>query len=88
MRGARKPKAAHSMLPEAKRTSTSGSTLLPDEPVIFLQLGQASFASGDTPAAIAAWERFLELAPDDASALLIQQQLELLKGDDRGGSSG
>jgi tetratricopeptide (TPR) repeat protein len=64
------------------------SSLLPDEPVIFLQLGQASFAAGDTPAAIAAWERFLELAPDDASAPLIQQQLELLKGDDRGGSSG
>jgi tetratricopeptide (TPR) repeat protein len=60
------------------------STLLPDEPVIFLQLGQASFASGDTEAAIAAWERFLELAPDDASAPLVQQQLELLKGQGNG----
>lgn len=60
------------------------STLLPDEPVIFLQLGQASFASGDTEAAIAAWERFLELAPDDASAPLVQQQLELLKSQGSG----
>jgi tetratricopeptide (TPR) repeat protein len=60
------------------------STLLPDEPVIFLQLGQASFASGDTEAAIAAWERFLELAPDDASAPLVQQQLELLKSQGNG----
>ncbi len=87
--GARRPKARAL---DASRSEADIyerlSTLLPDEPVIFLQLGQASFASGDTPAAIAAWERFLELAPDDASAPLIQQQLELLKGDDRGGSSG
>jgi tetratricopeptide (TPR) repeat protein len=60
------------------------STLLPDEPVVFLQLGQASFAAGDTKAAIAAWERFLELAPDDASAPLVQQQLELLKDQGNG----
>jgi tetratricopeptide (TPR) repeat protein len=60
------------------------STLLPDEPVVFLQLGQASFASGDTEAAIAAWERFLELAPDDASAPLVEQQLQLLKAQGNG----
>jgi tetratricopeptide (TPR) repeat protein len=60
------------------------SVLLPDEAVIFLQLGQASFASGDTQAAIKAWERFLELAPDDSSAPLIRQQLELLKGQGNG----
>jgi tetratricopeptide (TPR) repeat protein len=60
------------------------SVLLPDEAVIFLQLGQASFASGDTEAAIKAWERFLELAPDDSSAPLIRQQLELLKGQGNG----
>jgi tetratricopeptide (TPR) repeat protein len=64
------------------------STLLPDEPVIFLQLGQASFSAGDTEAAITAWERFLELAPDDPSAPLVEQQLQLLKGDDRGQNSG
>jgi tetratricopeptide (TPR) repeat protein len=60
------------------------SVLLPDEAVIFLQLGQASFAAGDTQAAIGAWERFLELAPDDSSAPLIRQQLELLKGQGNG----
>jgi tetratricopeptide (TPR) repeat protein len=60
------------------------SVLLPDEAVIFLQLGQASFAAGDTQAAIKAWERFLELAPDDSSAPLIRQQLELLKGQGNG----
>lgn len=60
------------------------SVLLPDEAGIFLQLGQASFASGDTQAAIKAWERFLELAPDDSSAPLIRQQLELLKGEGNG----
>jgi tetratricopeptide (TPR) repeat protein len=66
------------------RVYTTLSELLPDEAGIFLQLGQASFASGDTEAAIAAWERFLELAPDDASAPLIRQQLQLLKGQGNG----
>jgi tetratricopeptide (TPR) repeat protein len=60
------------------------SVLLPDEAVIFLQLGQASFASGDTQGAIKAWKRFLKLAPDDSSAPLIRQQLELLKGQGNG----
>jgi tetratricopeptide (TPR) repeat protein len=60
------------------------SVLLPDEAVIFLQLGQAAFAAGDTQAAIKAWERFLELAPDDSSAPLVRQQLELLKGQGTG----
>jgi tetratricopeptide (TPR) repeat protein len=64
------------------------STLLPDDPVIFLQLGQASFASGDSEAAIAAWERFLELAPDDPSAPLVKQQLESLKEQTRSEGSG
>jgi tetratricopeptide (TPR) repeat protein len=60
------------------------SVLLPAEASIFLQLGQASFAAGDTAAAIKAWERFLDLAPDDSSAPLIRQQLELLKGQGNG----
>jgi tetratricopeptide (TPR) repeat protein len=60
------------------------SVLLPDEASIFLQLGQASFAAGDTEGAIAAWKRFLKLAPDDSSAPLVRQQLEILKGVDSG----
>jgi tetratricopeptide (TPR) repeat protein len=64
------------------------SGLLPDEAVIFLQLGQASFAAGDTDAAIAAWERFLKLAPEDPSAPLVEQQLEILKGETEDDGSG
>ena len=60
------------------------SVLLPDEAGIFLQLGQASFAAGDTDGAIKALERFLELAPDDSSAPLVRQQLDLLKGQGNG----
>jgi regulator of sirC expression with transglutaminase-like and TPR domain len=55
-------------------------TLLePNEPSLWLQLGTASQSAQDYEAAIAAYERFLELAPDDSSAPLVRQQLELLK---------
>ena len=55
-------------------------TLLePDDPSHWLQLGTASQSAQDYAAAIAAYERFLELAPDDSSAPLVRQQLELLK---------
>ena len=54
-------------------------TLLePDEPSHFLRLGQASEFAGDNEGAIAAYEKFLELSPDDASAPLVQAQLEVL----------
>ena len=39
-----------------------------DEPLIFLQLGQAAQSAGDLKAAITAYERYLEVAPDSASA--------------------
>ncbi len=55
--------------------------LEPTEPSHFLRLGQASELAGDTTAAIAAYEQFLELSPDDASAPLVEQQLKLLKGE-------
>jgi tetratricopeptide (TPR) repeat protein len=54
-------------------------TLLePDEPNIFLQLGQASQLSGDAQSAIVAYQKFLELSPDDANAPIVRQQLEQL----------
>ena len=44
-----------------------------------LTLGQVEYFSGDTNAAIAAYERFLELAPDDPSASLVKQELKRLQ---------
>jgi tetratricopeptide (TPR) repeat protein len=55
------------------------TVLQPREASHYLQLGQAQFLAGSTTAAIAAWERFLELAPDDPNAPLIRRQLRALK---------
>jgi len=54
-------------------------TLLePEEPSNFLQLGQASQIAGDNDSAIAAYQTFLELSPDDALAPTVRAQLEAL----------
>jgi Tfp pilus assembly protein PilF len=55
------------------------SKLAPDDPQIFLQLGQAAVQANETDRAIAAYERFLELAPDDPSAQGVKEQLEFLR---------
>jgi regulator of sirC expression with transglutaminase-like and TPR domain len=61
--------------------------LTPDDPSVFLQLGVASQSAGDYPSAIAAYRKFLALAPDDASAPLVKQELKALKGQQKAGSS-
>ncbi|MGI8606035.1 MAG: tetratricopeptide repeat protein [Gaiellaceae bacterium] len=53
--------------------------LRPDDPSLFLTLGQVEYFSGDNTAAIEAYERFLELAPDDPSVPLVKQELERLQ---------
>jgi len=53
--------------------------LTPDDPSVFLQLGVASQSAADYPSAIAAYKQFLKLAPDDASAPLVKQQLKVLQ---------
>lgn len=45
-----------------------------------LQLGQAANAVGDPEKAIAAFERFLELAPDDPLAPTVKEQINAIKG--------
>jgi tetratricopeptide (TPR) repeat protein len=55
------------------------SLLTPEDSGVFLQLGIASQGAGETEAAIAAYEKFLELAPDDSRADVVQQQIDLLK---------
>lgn len=56
-------------------------TLLePQEPSVFLQLGQSSELAGDYASAIAAYKQFLELAPDDANAPLVRAEIKTLEG--------
>lgn len=57
------------------------SKLTPDDPQIFLQLGQAATQAGESELAVGAYERFLELAPDDPSAAAVKEQLEFLRSD-------
>lgn len=57
------------------------SKLTPDDPQIFLQLGQAATQGGQTDLAVTAFERFLELAPDDPSAAGVKEQLQFLRSD-------
>ena len=55
------------------------SLLTPEDSGVFLQLGIASQGAGDIEAAIAAYEKFLELAPDDSRADVVREQIDLLK---------
>jgi tetratricopeptide (TPR) repeat protein len=57
------------------------SKLTPDDPSIYLQLGQAATQGDETDLAVTAFERFLELAPDDPSAAAVKEQLEFLTAD-------
>ena len=53
--------------------------LIPDDPSIFLSLGIASQEANDAESAIAAYQKFLDLAPNDPSAAQVEQQIEFLK---------
>lgn len=60
--------------------------LQPDDASLFLQLGVASQSAADYTSAIAAYRQFLALAPDDASAPLVKQELKLLEAQQKAGS--
>jgi Flp pilus assembly protein TadD len=51
----------------------------PNDASVQLELAQAAEQAGDAQAAIEAYERFLELAPQDPNAAIVQQQLERLR---------
>ena len=53
--------------------------LIPDDPSIFLSLGIAAQEANDAESAIAAYQKFLDLAPNDPSAAQVQQQIDFLK---------
>ncbi len=63
----------------AQSTYVKLATVSPRDPNIQLELAQAAQQSGDTTTAISAYERFLELAPDDPSASVVKQQIQQLK---------
>jgi tetratricopeptide (TPR) repeat protein len=51
----------------------------PNDPSIQLELAQAAEQGGDRQAAISAYEKFLRLAPEDANAPIVRQQLKQLR---------
>lgn len=53
--------------------------LVTDDPLLFLQLGQAAETAGEYESAVAAYERFIELAPDDPSVEPVRSRIELLE---------
>lgn len=62
-----------------KLVAVTPDNLEAEEPLIFLQLGQAAQSAGDLKAAVTAYERYLEVAPDSASAPAVRAQLPALK---------
>ena len=64
------------------------TVLLPEDPTIYFELGRTSQLSGDVETAIGAYEKFLDLAPDDPNASIIKEQLKLLKAQQGAGIGG
>lgn len=62
-----------------KLVAVTPDDLEADEPLIFLQLGQAAQSAGDYKAAVKAYERYLVVAPDSASASAVRAQLPALR---------
>ena len=78
---------AQSAYSQAAQVYQQLTLLAPNDPSVFLQLGVASQSAQDIPSAIAAYKQFLKLAPDDASAPLVKQQLKILQAQQKAGSS-
>jgi tetratricopeptide (TPR) repeat protein len=72
---------------EAAKVYEQLTLLTPDDPSVFLQLGVASQSAADYPSAVAAYRQFLALAPDDASAPLVKQELKILEAQQKASSS-
>lgn len=62
----------------AVRVLNKATTLDPANADAFLQLGSALRGVGDTNAAVLAWNRYLELAPNGTMAETVKQQVALL----------
>jgi tetratricopeptide (TPR) repeat protein len=64
---------------QAVATYKKIAVALPKDPTVQLELAQAALTTGDRASAIAAYERFLELAPDDPTAPEVKRQLKQLR---------
>jgi tetratricopeptide (TPR) repeat protein len=62
-----------------KLVAVTPDELEAEEPLVFLQLGQAAQSAGQLGAAVRAYERYLEIAPSSASAPAIRAQLPQLR---------
>lgn len=51
----------------------------PNDAAVQFELAQTAEAANDIPAAVAAYKRFLELAPEDPSAEAVKERIELLE---------
>lgn len=71
--------AAQQSFRSAEQTYDKLVLTAPNDPNIRLELAQAAQQSGNYPKAIAAYTRFLKLAPDDPSASIVKQQIVQLK---------
>lgn len=71
--------ASQAAFQQAERTYDKLAAAAPNDPNVQLELAQAAQQSGNLTKAIAAYEQFLKLAPDDPSAPIVKQQIAQLK---------
>jgi tetratricopeptide (TPR) repeat protein len=64
---------------QAVATYKKMTAALPKDPNVQLELAQAAQGAGDVATAISAYERFLELAPDDPTAVEVRRILKFLR---------
>lgn len=64
---------------EALNILNEAAAIAPDNPEVFLQLGLSAKAAGQNAVAIDAWNRFLELDPDNNLADTIRGEISALK---------
>lgn len=81
--------AAYSEAQDASRRAVDAykkiATALPKDPSVQLELAQAAQTTGDTATTIAAYEKFLKLAPDDPTAPEVKRLLKQLRSSGRTG---
>jgi tetratricopeptide (TPR) repeat protein len=72
---------------DAQRVYRRIAEVTPRDPQVQLQLANVSEQAGDLPSAIAAYERFLKLAPEDSSARAVRRALRELRKQARSSGS-
>ncbi len=65
---------------KAQETYERLAVLRPEDAPLQLELADSALNAGDTTVAIAAYKRFLELAPDANEAPLVKQEIKRLEG--------